>query len=494
MKNDSNRTAFVYRLLGVGLFTLVTWKWNVALAAWLAPIFLIRFFRSQSRWYFTLPAVLLLWAVSYANKAGVWGMDPLLEGAVMGIAVFPMLAALYFDRFLSRRLSGLALTLVLPAVWVGLDYAISFLPLGTVFSLSVSQFYFEPLVQIASLTGIWGIEFLVLWAAPVINVLWENSFDARPVRVPAAVYIFCLSAVLLYGGLRVAFTRPVTPTVRVAGVTVAHARNYWDEVIDLGTRPDQVQALVPEMQALEDRLFSESETAVQSGAKVIFWSEADAFVLPEHKEAFFQRAREFARLHQVYFMPAYQILRYGDTSGFNGITLITPQGEIAFDYEKTMSWYATTSDGILHSIDTPYGRIGAVICFDLDFPGLIRQAAQQNVDILLVPAFDTYAARVYHTEVGLLRGVEDGFSVMRMANEGTSMAIDYRGRILASQDFFTTPSRVMIADLPTRGFATLYGRWGDWFAWLCAAMAVVLLAAGILYKTVRPVVAVPAQG
>ena len=79
---------------------------------------------------------------------------------------------------------------------------------------------------------------------------------------------------------------------------------------------------------------------------------------------------------------------------------------------------------------------------------------------------------MYHTEVGLLRGVEDGFSVMRMVNEGTSMAVDYRGQLLASQDFFTTPSRILIADLPTRGVATLYGRLGDWFAWLSIVLAV----------------------
>ena len=204
------------------------------------------------------------------------------------------------------------------------------------------------------------------------------------------------------------------------------------------------------------------------------------FILPEQKEAFLQRARDFARQHQVYFMPAYQVLRYGDTSGFNGLALITPQGEVAYEYEKTMSWYATTSDGILHSVDTPYGRIGAAVCFDLDFPGLIRQAARQGVDILLVPAFDTYQTRVYHTEVGLLRGVEDGFSVMRMVNEGTSMAVDYRGHLLASQDFFTTPSRILIVDLPTRGVATPYGRLGDWFAWMS-----IILAVGLLLGAVR---------
>jgi apolipoprotein N-acyltransferase len=486
MKKNSLTFSFIVLILGIGLYTLVTWKWNVAIAAWLAPIFLVRYFRTQSRWVTTLPAVLLLWAASYANKVGAWGMDPFLEVVLLGIAAIPMIIALYLDRFTSSRLHAFWSTLVFPAAFVALDYGISFLPIGTSLSLSGSQFYMQPLMQIATITGVWGIEFIVLWAAPVINALWENGFDIRAVRIPAAVYVLCLTGVLLYGGLRIVFARPVTTTVRVAGVTVAHARNYWDAIIDKGTPQEQVRALMPEIQELEDQLFLESENAVRSGAKVIFWSEADAFILPEQKETFLQRARSFAKQHQVYFMPAFQILRYGDISGFNGLVMITPQGELAYEYEKTMSWYATTSDGKLHSVDTPYGQIGAAICFDMDFPELIRQAAQQKVDILLVPAFDTYQTRVYHTEVGLARGVEDGFSIMRMVNEGTSMAIDYRGHLLASQDFFTSPSRILIADLPTRGVVTLYGKLGDWFAWLNIILVIAsILKAVILRPSVR---------
>ena len=482
MKKVNSISSVIILFLGAGLFALVTWKWNVAIAAWLAPVFLVRYFRSRQRFYAALPAVLLLWAVSYANKAGAWAMDPILEVAVSGIAVLPLVAALFLDRYPARRLPPFWATLVFPAAFVALDYGISFLPFGTVFSLSVTQFYMEPLVQVAALTGIWGIEFLVLWTAPVINALWENGFEIGKARIPVAAYTLCLAVVLLFGGLRMVLDRPLSPTVRVAGVTVAHARNYWDEIIDKGTPQEQVRAFAPEIQALENQLFQESENAARSGAQVVFWSEADAFILPEQKETFLQRARDFARQYQVYFMPAYQVLRYGDTSGFNGLALITPQGEVAYEYEKTMSWYATTSDGILHSVDTPYGRIGAAICFDMDFPGLIHQAARQNVDIMLVPAFDTYQTRVYHSEVGLLRGVEDGFSVMRMVNEGTSMAVDYRGHLLASQDFFTTPARILIVDLPTRGVSTLYGRLGDWFAWL----TIVLAAGSLLIASLRP--------
>jgi apolipoprotein N-acyltransferase len=49
--------------------------------------------------------------------------------------------------------------------------------------------------------------------------------------------------------------------------------------------------------------------------------------------------------------------------------------------------------------------------------------------------------------------------------------------VLASQDFFTSPSRVLVVDVPTQGMSTVYGRLGDWFAWLCIAAMVALIVA-----------------
>jgi apolipoprotein N-acyltransferase len=36
----------------------------------------------------------------------------------------------------------------------------------------------------------------------------------------------------------------------------------------------------------------------------------------------------------------------------------------------------------------------------------------------------------------------------------------------------------MFADVPTRGFRTVYGLLGDWFAWLCCALAVLVVVLG----------------
>ena len=103
---------------------------------------------------------------------------------------------------------------------------------------------------------------------------------------------------------------------------------------------------------------------------------------------------------------------------------------------------------------------------------------------MLVPASGWELIRPYHTEVALLRALEGGFSVVRQAREGTSMAVDYLGNVLAYQDFFTTDDPLIIVDVPTRGVRTGYAFLGDWFVYACTAF-ILGLAGWTVYKGVR---------
>lgn len=466
-KNSYRPIDLLWLGLGCVLYVFVGWRWDVPIAAWLAPVFLIRFFRKQDRWQQTLLALPLMALAGFVNKTGSWDMDLLTEIGLSLLVPAPLWIALYVDRATARRNGGILSTLAYPVVLTALEYAFA-LPhfIGTINSISGTQFRFTPLAQLAAVTGVWGITFVVSWFAATVNTLWENGFDLQETKRPAAVFAGCLALILLLGGLRPALFPPTSPTVRVGGVTVAHPRNYWGEIIDLATPRDVAHQYQGEITQLNERLFALSEQAAQGGAKIIFWSEGNAVVYEEEEQAFLQRAQDLAREWQVYFAPAIVVLHYGETSSDNKLVMIAPSGEIAYSYTKTISWYATDSDGVLDVVETPYGRISSAICFDMDFPNFLRQGAQRDVDIMLVPGYDSAGIKPYHTYVSLFRGIESGFSIVRQVNEGTSMAADYQGNLLAYQDYFGTADRLMLADVPTQGAETVYGLLGDWFAYV----------------------------
>ena len=98
---------------------------------------------------------------------------------------------------------------------------------------------------------------------------------------------------------------------------------------------------------------------------------------------------------------------------------------------------------------------------------------------MLVPAYDTRGGSPFHSYVGLLRAVENGFSVFRSVSNGTSMAVDCTGRLIGRQDFFHSRDGVFFADLPVRGMRTLYSRTGDWLV-----IASVAFLAGLLLREI----------
>lgn len=474
-KKTNGYLSYIWLTLGCILTLFVGMRWNVPVVAWLAPVFLIRFFRSQGKWYKTLIAVPLLVLMAFIKFHGGWDLSIVGEIGLGFVLIIPMLVALYLDRAFARR-DGILATLVYPSVYTALEYLICLTPLGASLSIAVTQFDSLPLIQLASVTGIWGISFIISWFASAMNVLWKNGFAVKKALAPALAFTAIFVLVLSYGGLRLVVLRPEEETVRVGGVSVVQPTDYWSEIIDKGTPADIAHQYDAEFELLEESLFSESERVVQMGTQIVFWSEANVVLHPDKEAVFLERAQAFAREHDIYFVPALLVFKYGEMYADNKLVMITPNGEIAYEYEKTMSWYETDSDGVLRVLDTPYGRIATAICFDMDFPQFIHQAARQDVDIMLVPAFDWEPIKTFHTQVGLFRGIENGFSVIRQVNKGTSMATDYLGRVIAYQDFFTTTNRIMVVDVPIEGVETVYGALGDWTAYITVLFMVGMIA------------------
>jgi len=55
------------------------------------------------------------------------------------------------------------------------------------------------------------------------------------------------------------------------------------------------------------------------------------------------------------------------------------------------------------------------------------------------------------------------------------VASDYRGNVLASQDFYTTEEKIMVVDVPIEGRGTIYTFLGDWFIYLNTLFLILLV-------------------
>ncbi|MEJ2303053.1 MAG: hypothetical protein P8Y14_16125, partial [Anaerolineales bacterium] len=219
-----------YLWLGIG--TLLSFFWVVPLLNWLSPIFLIRFMRTQK----VRRAFLLAWLASFAFLGVTLRQMLPLELPVYIVTILissltstalPLLA----DRLLAPRLRGFLATLVYPLAATTMEYFGAMTnPQGSIGAQAYAQSGDLVLMQLASLTGIWGIGFLVSWFGALVNWAWERSFEWKEIRRGAAIYAGILLAVMAYGGARLAFARQPTHTVRMHGITAIDMRQELDRI------------------------------------------------------------------------------------------------------------------------------------------------------------------------------------------------------------------------------------------------------------------------
>jgi apolipoprotein N-acyltransferase len=118
---------------------------------------------------------------------------------------------------------------------------------------------------------------------------------------------------------------------------------------------------------------------------------------------------------------------------------------------------------------------GVAICKDMDFTPLSRQYAEYGAGLMLVPAWDFELDRAWHGHMAILRGVEDGFSVVRAAKDGYLTVSDDRGRILAETRSDSAPFASLLASVPATHQTTLYLLLGDWFGWVAIGIFLLTL-------------------
>ena len=512
-----DRLTYLWLVVAIVLMPFaMDYKWMIPLAAWLYPIFLLRFVRTQPLWRGIGLSYLafVLVAVVLGPQGGAFP-GALYYLLVLGSGVIGILAYL-LDRLLAPRLGGLLGSLVFPLAMTSVFYLNGlFDPFtATQNNPAYTQYGNLPLLQLLSVTGLWGITFVMSWLASVVNWAWERGFAWPRVRSGTALYAGLLALVLLFGGARLALFPASASTVRVAGISPAASLLTAKEQ-HINQLPSQtLQALVfgrlspAERQAfaqvfiqasapVNDELFAQSLVEARAGAKIIVWSEGAAAVVQEDEAALLARASAFTRETGTYLdMGVSELLvqpvqtpskLLPSRTMLDESILIDPSGNVVWRYEKTHPVFlgdisVVPGNGQVPTVQTPYGRLSTVICWDADFPSTPQQAGRAGADILLVPGNDPPAVDPYHTQVTTFRAIENGYSLVRQASNSLAMTVDYEGHVLSASDYFTTDSQVMVAYVPIQGVRTIYATIGDLFAWLSIAGLIVLIGIALVRR------------
>jgi apolipoprotein N-acyltransferase len=446
-------------------------RWQLAIAA-LAMPFLARLFLfsqpvARGLAIFLLlqiAAYLLMWreiipapGVLYYIVAGAYGVCYFLPFVI--------------DRVVAGRIAGFAGTLVLPLSWYLVEILIQLLtPYGSWSSAGYTQMGHGLLTPLAAWVGVAGVAFVAIWVPSVAS--WLVMATAPSMRRRAMVSALFVGAMVVIAW---AARTPFPDETRVASSVEVAAITPMDEGIRALDRAVQTMMQSGSMDAeslarigqlsseLNDQLLAHSREAALAGAGLVVWSETAGHVLDSELDEFIDRGRELAREHQLYQFMGLGIWHPGSQPPLeNKVVAVTPSGEVAWQYHKARPIVGSEAPFLppghneLPILDTPFGRVGLVICHDLDFADFVAKAGRKEVDLLLAPSADWSVIADLHAKMGVMRAVENGFWLLRPAYAGLSVIASPQGQVTLSAYDAELEGRVMSGRIPVMRNRTLY--------------------------------------
>jgi apolipoprotein N-acyltransferase len=353
------------------------------------------------------------------------------------------------------------------AAWVALDLARSFAPmLGTWGFFGYALYRQTWLLQPVRFAGIFGLDLLIVVVNHAVAMAVISLLDARGVGdaqvpvVPRHAALWCGGALAALAGWCAlgASPRPEGErTVRVAVLQPGLRKG------DAGATPQARTGV------MLDRLSAQTREAALRGARLVVWPEGALEVDPA--VAYPGELRELARTTAASVVVGYVIR--SPAGKRNEVVTVEPGGAFVgrFGKDHPVGFTGETSltRGAYPTVDEPFGRMGSIICYDMDFTDTARRLARQGAKIIAVPSADWPTIATKHYTHSVFRALETGAVVAKSEYAFDSAIVDGYGHIAASAVMPAGGAAVLVADVPLRAGEPLAARLGDWVGWLCAA-------------------------
>jgi apolipoprotein N-acyltransferase len=409
------------------------------------------------------------------------------------LALFPAVFSVLFVHV--HRKTKLPALVIAPVLWVTLEFVRSYALTGFPWSsIGYSQYRFLTLVQIADITGIYGVSFLVLAVNGAFTdlLLIRKRLSHMPLFPLSYTMAGILSLLLLiaatvgYGLFRLHEHRPGSlATISVIQGNIEQDRK-WDpafqkEVLDI------YKNLTRDALSARPVLLVWPETAVpfyfgydtrNSDHLVQFQKDTGAYLL-FGSVMVKRRERERTELTNSVIL----LDREGKKSFTYDKIHLVPFGEyvplrsVLFFIDKLVEGIGDYVPGRQYiRAETEFGSFGAVVCYEVIFPGMVRKFFVAGGDFIVTITNDAWFGKTagphQHFSMAVFRAIENRKPLIRAANTGISGFIDSNGRITAMSGLFTR--QVLTENISTDSTRTFYTRYGDLFSYLCIVISIVM--------------------
>jgi len=348
---------------------------------------------------------------------------------------------------------------------------IKFSPDGTAASIAYSQSNFLTFIQIASVTGILGITFILTFIPSALAVGWH--FRKERVKLVSIIIIAIILTVpvFLFGFVRI--SRTTKAEKMIVGLVALDEKlhrmgnlNFQEELQHTEKYASEIQKLAAQgatLAVLPERAFNLDATTDSATISMLC---------------------NTARQNRIAIVSGYTNFRNADAR--NSAIVIDKYGKVLNDYNKahlvTGFEDQFTPGNEIGLFSLQGSQAGTAICKDLDFPYYIRQYGVHKANLLCIPAWDFVVDDWLHSRMALLRGVENGFSEVTTARLGRLTISDPYGQVTAEADCTNGAATTLLGEVSIYRIDTFYVRYGDWFGVIIIVASIPFLLSILLKR------------
>jgi apolipoprotein N-acyltransferase len=380
---------------------------------------------------------------------------------------------------------GLSLLWWAPVLWVTLEMGQTYIISGFPWDpLGNGLFQYPLLLQLADITGVYGLSFLVVLVNVSLYLLVLPPRGKRLLPAQAVVISLIVALWIGYGYYRLGEMAALTAASPKIKVAVCQGNIKQGEK----WKKEMVQTTLARYADLTQKVH---------GARLIIWPETAApffYLRTPDLAAEVQKIARDSGAYLLFGSPAYELTGEGERY-FNRAYLLNPEGETIGSYSKAhlvpygeyvplrryfpfigkmVPMVGDFAEGpVGATVSLPEGAIGVLVCYESIFPNLSRAQVANGAHLLVNITNDAWfgktAAAYQHLSMAVLRAVENHVCLARAANTGISAFIDASGRFLWTSEINVPEAHALeLAWLPG---GSLYTRIGDAFAWACIVLA-----------------------
>lgn len=438
-------------------------KFGGIIFPWLAVLFTLRattYPRKKNKLCYLLIFVVIFIANEFRFYGLLSGQGILVNSLLFIVVALFQVLPFVINGLVAKRIKNSWMQILLfPAIWVLFELLISYSVAGTIISLGSSQYFATVLLQIASITGVFGISFLICFVSSFICYCWNNGFK----RNRMIVFFSVIAVVLVFGCMRLTLNPVANDTIRVASITNFYSVSEFSGV----DKNEYFQSA--HCDEMINSIEKDVREASENHAKIAMWEEECFPILSSDQVRLESKASELAKKYNIALLLPMEIRQSGDKT-LNTVSCFNEQGALCWRYEKNMlvpvvetSQYIE-GDGIIRDITVGNTKFAVVICLDASNPGFVSQI---DADVLLAPSWEWEDVAGFVGYGTAIRSVENGVSYVRNSYKGICVSTDNFCRQLGAHLNYVNNEGVLYTDVPIHGSWTFFNQFGDVFAWLC---------------------------